>query len=326
MNNSCGEIIEYGKVTANMFEKSIDTQKGTLYYRIKEDKVTITTYHGNDTQVIVPERIEDVPVRKIGKKAFLNSRQLRQVILPDTLKKLGEWAFAYCGLLEKVELPKRRVAIGKGCFLGDKRLSEIALRQPKKAETSSWMNQSEKFQKDVAVLLAAVMTMEDAEYLLELKEAGKAEWMQKWDMRLLKTIDEPDEKGYTNMILCGEEDINCSLDNYIREKRKKKVRLCFLRLLHDSGLAHSVREQLETYLREHSVGQASMETWLVLKEERGHDRMYYELYVQLGCIHQGNYDTTLADLGSKHPEMKAYFMRQNADNNTEEDFFDSFSL
>ena len=100
-----------------MFEKSIDTQKGTLYYRIKEDKVTITTYHGNDTQVIVPERIEDVPVRKIGKKAFLNSRQLRQVILPDTLKKLGEWAFAYCGLLEKVELPKRRVAIGKGCFL-----------------------------------------------------------------------------------------------------------------------------------------------------------------------------------------------------------------
>lgn len=309
-----------------MFEKSLDTEKGTFYYKIRDEKVTITTYHGNDTEVVVPERIENMPVRKVGKKAFMNSRQLRRVVLPDTVKKLGEWAFAYCGLLEEVEVPKRRVSIGKGCFLGDQRLLKIVLRQRAKSQSLEWMKYSVDYREDVACLLAAVNGMEDGEYLFDTKEAGEDAWIQKWDMRLLKMIEEPDEKGYTNMILCGEEDANCSLDIYVRDKRKKKVRFCFLRLLHDSGLLEDMRKCLQDYLLAHSVGQSSMETWLVLKEEKGHIREYYEMYADLGCINEENYDTTLADLGAKHPEMKAYFMRKHEQEKPDVDVFEGWTL
>lgn len=333
-----------------MFEKRFETENGYFYYIEKENRVTITTYHGNDVELELPAKIEDLPVRKIGKKAFMNARQLRRVVLPDSVKKLGEWAFAYCGMLEEIVLPKRKMSVGTGVFLGDSRLEKITLRLRKKdverldvgssgensessegkielVELQQWAHSSEQYHEDMAVLLATVNTMDDAAYLFDFKEAGSEEWIQKWDARMLKILAEPDEKGYTQMILCGEEDINCNLENFVRDKRKKKVRYCFLRLLYSSGLADETKQILEAYLTSHVVGSPSMETWLVLKEEMGHKKEYYELYVELGCLDQENYDATLADLGDKQPEMKAYFIRWNDENKESgEDAFDMFSL
>ncbi len=310
-----------------MTEKSIQTEKGTLYYVVKEDRITVTTYHGNDSVVELPAKINGLPVRKVGKKAFMNSRQLRRIVVPDTVKKLSEWAFAYCDLLEEVELPKRQITMGTGVFLGDKRLSKIVLRARKKEQDSDWARCSDKLKNDTAALLAVVPFMEDGEHLLNAKDAGNEDWINKWDARLVKILEEPDEKGYTDVILCGEEDINCNLENFVKDKRKKKVRFCFLRLLNDSGLQKDIRVILEDYLISHIVGCASMETWLVLKEEKGHIREYYELYAKLGCLNCDNYDATLADLGEKQPEMKAYFMRWHEDYRQKEgDFFDIFEL
>ena len=70
-----------------MFEKSIETQKGTLYYKIKDEKVTITTYQGNDTALLVPERIEKLPVRKVGKKAFCKLNKKSKISVPGSKKK-----------------------------------------------------------------------------------------------------------------------------------------------------------------------------------------------------------------------------------------------
>lgn len=312
-------------------EQSIKTEQGTIYYSAKEEHVTITTYHGNDAVVLVPAVIDALPVTKLAKKAFMNSRQLRRVSLPDTIKKLGEWAFAYCPLLEEVELPKRRLSMGTGVFLGDKQLSSIVLRtweKDKGKATEWWSLCLAKQREDTAILLAASPLMENGEYLLDMKEAGKEEWFGKWDACLLKLLDEPDEQGYTDMILCGEEDLNCSLDIFVREKRKKKVRYCFLRLLRDSKLSGENRKILQNYLMKHIVGETSMETWLVLKEEKGHLREYYELYVRLGGLSTENYDATLADLGEKQPEMKAYFMREHEKKRGKEDTdgFDMFQL
>lgn len=332
-----------------MFEKRFETENGYFYYIEKENRITVTTYHGNDVELELPDKIEELPVRKIGKKAFMNARQLRRIVLPDSVKKLGEWAFAYCGVLEEIILPKRKMSVGTGVFLGDQRLEKIMLRLRKKdmeklddsidetiehatgrsekEELQHWFAASETFRDDIAVLLATVNTMDDAAYLFDFKEAGSEEWIGKWDARMLKILAEPDEKGYTQMILCGEEDINCNLENFVRDKRKKKVRYCFLRLLHSSGLTDENKQILEDYLMSHVVGSPSMETWLVLKEEMGHKKAYYELYVELGCLNQENYDATLADLGDKQPEMKAYFIRWNDENKESgEDAFDMFSL
>lgn len=297
-------------------EQYYETPKGRLSYVIKENYATITSYQGEDEVVNIPSVLCDVFVERIGKKAFMNNKWIQKIVLPDTITEIYEWAFAYCAMLEEVEFPGKAVTISKGIFLGDVRLVKVAVRD----------DAAGTLKEDRARLLAALPSLSDSEYLFAMEEAGTKEWFLRYDERIKKFLEEDDVHGYTQMILCGEEDLNCSLDLFVEEKRKKKARFCFLRLMHDTGLAPSYRKTLEQYLMSHVVGSPSMEAWLVLREEKGHCKEYYELYERLGGITADNYEATISDLKDKHPEMKAYFIRKHTEQVCEQDAFDAFSL
>ena len=310
-----------------MSDKMIKTSQGELYYVIKEDRVNITSYTGEDEQVIIPEMIAGLPVRKIDKKAFMNSKRLKSVILPDSIRKLAEWSFSYCRMLTSVELPRKKIAMGHSPFLGDDRLQRIVLRSRKKNPDEEWLAMPEKDRDDTAVLLASLYNMKNTEHLLNCSTAGTDEWFEGLDRRLLEFIDEPDEEGHAEMILCGEEDLECTLDVFVTNKRKKKSRAAFLRLLHSAGLTEAVEDRYKNYLLSHVVGCATDEAWQVMKEELGHLKEYYEYYVEIGCLNDDNFTDTIVDLGDKQAEMKAYFLRwKEANKPSEEDFFDSFEL
>ena len=90
-----------------------------------------------------------------------------------------------------------------------------------------------------------------------------------------------------------------------------------------------MRMMLTDYLISHSVGCASEETWIVLRDEKGFDRKYYELYVDIGCLCHDNYQATIHDIGSGNPEMKAFFIRWNdseAASPEDGSYFDKFDL
>lgn len=297
-------------------EQYYETPKGRLSYVIKENYATITSYQGEDEVVIIPPLLSDVFVERIGKKAFMNNKWIQKIVLPDTITEIYEWAFAYCAMLEEVEFPGKAIAISKGIFLGDVRLVKVAVRD----------DAAGTLKEDRARLLAALPSLSDSEYLFTMEEAGTKEWFLRYDERIKKFLEEDDAHGYTQMILCGEEDLNCSLELFVEEKRKKKARFCFLRLLHDTELEPSYRKTLEQYLMSHVIGCPSMETWLVLREEKGHCKEYYELYERLGGITADNYEATISDLKDKHPEMKAYFIRKHTEQVCEQDAFDAFSL
>lgn len=310
-----------------MQEKSVKTENGKLYYRVKEDRVSICNYSGSDEKLTIPKEIEGLPVRRISKKAFMNAKRLKGVVLPESIKRIGDWSFAYCKMLSEVVLPKRNIAFGTDTFLGDARLSKITMFLRKKDSDSEYGALSDKAKEDACVLLGAVPDIEDSSHLLNIKEAASREWYEMLDAKIVKLIEERDDKGYTDMILCGEEDINCNLDTYITNRRKRKVRYCFLRLLHDTCLSDETREMLNNYLISHAVGSPSMETWLYLRDDVGHLKEYYEYYVNVGCLNEDNFETTIADLNDRHPEMKAYFLRYHEDKREENDnFFDTFSL
>ncbi|MBD5458095.1 MAG: hypothetical protein HDR27_05920, partial [Lachnospiraceae bacterium] len=123
--------------------------------------------------------------------------------------------------------------------------------------------------------------------------------------------DEEDEEGFSKMLLCGEEDYGSkenNLDYYIEQRRRFKVRLAMLRLMNDIGLAPEVREELLSYLRSHTKGEVSEETWKVVLEEYGDERAYYQFLLDSGCIHDGNFSAVLEDMGERHTEMKAFLM------------------
>lgn len=58
---------------------------------------------------------------------FCPSKRAGEVILPDTVKNIGEYAFEGCGELEKAGLPEGMEKISYGAFSGCKKISELSL-------------------------------------------------------------------------------------------------------------------------------------------------------------------------------------------------------
>lgn len=297
-------------------EQELKLPQGSLHYELHQgadgkQEVMITRISGLMSELVIPQTIAGCCVTGIGRKAFLSRKQLRSVTLPATVRELGDWAFAYCSNLEQVVLPGRKVAFGRSLFLDCKSLKKVVVSG----------------KKEISELMAVAVTVLEAYYLLDPVHAGSEEWLSKWDARLKAYLAADDHDGYSRQVLCGEEDYGSTdLEAFLSNKRKGKVRLCYLRLLHDVGLSDGLRCQLEQYLLEHTSGCKGEEAWQVLLTEYGEERSYYELFAGIGCANEANFDSILLEIGEEHPEMKAYFLRFKEEKLGYEDFFDGLSL
>lgn len=312
-----------------MIEQRVEMAGAVYHYTISEGKAAITGYEGTKMELSVPAMLEGVPVCAIGKKAFFNVAGLYRLYLPDSICALGDWAFAHCRDLEEIYLPQKEYELGKALFMECGNLKRICLVETGGAgDELRSVEQSAKVQ-GFGSLLAAVCGILDAPYLFQTTRVDDAEWLCRWDARMLTILHEDDMEGYTNLLLCGEEDYGSrenNLEFYLEEKRKRKVRLAFLRLLHDEKLADENRQELVEYLLAHTKDCDSEETWLVLKEEHGDDMDYITLFVSLGCLTLENFDSVLRNLGEEHPQMKAFFMRYKEKELGRRDFFAGLSL
>ena len=294
----------------------------TLIYHKEEDGIVLEEMDSRSAQVVIPEQINGIPVVGIQKKAFFNSRFLVSLTLPITLKRIGDWAFAYCPKLIHVSLPRKEMELGKSLFLGSDKLEEIEL-----TATGCHAFASEQEARDIPALLAAAILLLDAEYLVTTAEAGSGEWLRKWDTRLLEIVRRSDMEGFTKQVLCGEEDYGSTdMGLYQNRRRKEKVHLCFTRLLHSYGVSPETQQILTDYLLEHTCGCEQDETWEMIRTEYAHKREYYEFFTEIGGLTSDNFDMALADLGERQPELKAYLMRYKEENLGYTDFFDSLSL
>lgn len=72
-------------------------------FRKKSKSVRITNYHGGGSWLVIPSRIGGLPVNELGKGAFAaknisDTPLIEQVMIPDTVKKMGEGAFSRSGV------------------------------------------------------------------------------------------------------------------------------------------------------------------------------------------------------------------------------------
>lgn len=307
-----------------------EKEENALQYEETENGLRVLQWKGTGITAQVPEEIAGRPVTAIARKAFLSNKRLQEIALPGGITEIGDWAFAYCDRLVSVSMPKRAVVFGKGVFLQCEKLEQIILRTPEEAvpeegEAGAPRNDAE----CVGSLLAAAVHKLDAPYLLNPVEAGSPEWMEKWDARLLHILNTPDREGFSKMLLCGEEDYGSKendLGYYLSQKRRGKVRLAMLRLLHDKDLPDAVRRELTEYVKGHTKGCAHEETWQVVKEEYGLRKEYYDLLLDIQALTEENYDAALCDMGTELAEMKAYLLREKEERFGSGGFFDSLSL
>lgn len=309
-------------------EYKLPNGEGSLYYEKKGNTIMISRFQGFAREIVIPSYIEECPVKVITKKAFLSKKTLQKVVLQEELEELGDWAFAYCDKLEEVVLPDKIMQIGRALFLECNCLKRVyfqSISKEKKKEQEEQKEYTKRIQ--LSYLLAAAFTVFEAYYFLDTKSIGSREWIAKWDNRMLDFLHREDKEGYAKQVLCGEEDYGSTdLEAFLNQKRKRKVRLLYLRLLNPYGLPENIKEELEQYLLAHTSGCDSEEAWEVILEEYGNNPEYYQLFAEIGCLKEENFNKILQDIGEKYPEMKVYFIRQKEEKIGYTDFFANLLL
>ena len=86
-------------------------------YTVHSDHVEITKYIGEDTEVIIPEIIEGLPVTIIADKAFYGGAAVKEVYLPDTVETVMSTTFDD-KVLKKVYGSSSSIAVTLAEFFG----------------------------------------------------------------------------------------------------------------------------------------------------------------------------------------------------------------
>ncbi len=86
-------------------------------YRIEGGKVTVTSYIGDEKNVIIPATLGGCPVVKIADRAFENNTKITNITVPEGICEVGWFAFSGCVALESVTLPNSLTSICYGAFL-----------------------------------------------------------------------------------------------------------------------------------------------------------------------------------------------------------------
>lgn len=303
--------------------KEISIGTGSIGYSVSEEEsyVKIEYYRGKDISISVPERIEEKAVKIIGKKAFLGAKTLTSITICDCVEEIGDWAFAACSGLKELIIPFHEMKVGNGLFKDCKNLQRIMLYNV----TDSFGLADDLG--DIAYLLASAVTGLDAQYLFDLSNVGTADWINQYDNALRQFLSKDDSEGFSKMLLCGEEDYvgdDSNLDTYQLLRKKEKVRLIMLRLLHDIGINDNDRKLFAEYLNRYM----SEVTWNVVLTEHGNDQEYFDLLIKYECINKENISQLIEQMGDRNTQMKGYLLKVKGEKfgAYADDFFDGLEL
>ncbi len=97
-------------------------------YSLDEDEnATITKFMGNASALMIPSELDGYTVVAIGDKAFQGNKNIRSVIIPDTVKKIGASAFADCTNLGNVILSSNLEEMESEAFARCELLTDIEI-------------------------------------------------------------------------------------------------------------------------------------------------------------------------------------------------------
>lgn len=107
---------------------------GRFNYTVSGINATITKYLGTESNLVVPENIDDYIVYGIGSNAFSNCEFLSSIVLPQSVKTIGSSAFRNCSSLSSIDLGGAS-SLSWGLFAGCPLLTSITI--PKSVESAS---------------------------------------------------------------------------------------------------------------------------------------------------------------------------------------------
>ena len=109
-------------------DKFYDKMQDSIMYRIYSNHAEIISCSSDlEGELIIPSKIDDVPVTYINRSAFNKCSLLIKIILPENMVYIGDLAFSGCTGLSNIVLDKQINSIGKSAFSGCSNLSSITI-------------------------------------------------------------------------------------------------------------------------------------------------------------------------------------------------------
>ncbi len=88
---------------------------------------TIVAYVGSDSNVVIPDKIDNVAVTGIGYKAFFQCNILTNITIPSSVKNIGRYAFYGCTNLTSINIPASVKFIEQTALSGCSSLANISV-------------------------------------------------------------------------------------------------------------------------------------------------------------------------------------------------------
>ena len=89
---------------------------GDYNYVVKNGTVELTAYYGSSSRPIIPTYLDGKKVTKIGDQCFCFNKNIKVIIIPNTVTTIGELAFFGCSNISNVYFSDSVKNIGEGAF------------------------------------------------------------------------------------------------------------------------------------------------------------------------------------------------------------------
>ena len=113
-------------LSSEKFSKQL-TDDGLWKYTVSDDNnAEISGYLGKESNITIPDKINNYSVTSIGSAAFYNS-DIEKISFSSSIHSIGWWAFYGCKKLTSVELNEGLNTIEYGAFMNCHKLKEVSL-------------------------------------------------------------------------------------------------------------------------------------------------------------------------------------------------------
>ncbi len=118
-----------GEEISQMPEDYITTLKNKQFeYEVYDEYIKIISYLAEETAVIIPEEIDDRPVKVIGSLCFYQTEaKVTSVKIPKTVKTIESSAFYYADSLKAITIPDTVTSIGSRAFAWCNSLESVTI-------------------------------------------------------------------------------------------------------------------------------------------------------------------------------------------------------
>ncbi len=279
-------------------------------------------YDGQDREVSLSVGAGGRPLAVIASKAFLSCKSVERLVLPDSLEAVEDWGFAHMKNLREIVFPVKDIRFGRQIFLGCDNLERIQLRDMFGTSSGSIPG--------IPEFLASMFRFFPQERLEDISLAGdrrgQLRWLSVYDDALEIFLKRPDDTGFEPAFIgwFDVEDVEDQRADYVLQHRKNKIKLAFQRLLYDTFLKDGFRTFLRSILVRHTF--LVQELFVEDEEHYGRDIRYYKIWHQSGGLNRKMAGRMLKKLPQEEPEIRAYLLRLQMEQEKPEDFFAELEL